>query len=156
MRRHLCNLGAEGIGDALLGRGVTCRNTATSASTIRWSKSARSRGRACCWILCLVNYAHMMESLGGGLTLTVPTSRKLTDCETWIAQSAGSRGITYGCLQRLRGFNDTFTSSVCTLQKVLSEYAVHKSRSLSAPFDRAHRIFSELKSAPLCTSSFPG
>ena len=97
----------------------------------------------------------MMESFGGGLALTLPASRKLTDCETWIAQSAGGRGITYGCLQRSRGFNDALSSSVFRLQKVLSEYAVHKSWSLSAPFDRAHRIFSELKSAPIVHQFVP-
>src|SRR5208337_3659399 len=63
---------------------------------------------------------------------------------------------SYWCLQRSRGFNERFTSSVVTLQKVLCGYAWHNSLSLSAPFDRAHRIFSELKSAPLCTSSSPG
>ena len=70
--------------------------------------------------------------------------------------TAGGRRLSYGCLQRSRGVNETFTSSVFTLQKVLSEYVWHNSRSLSLPLERAHRIFSELKSAPLCTSSFPG
>ena len=100
----------------------------------------------------------LMTSVGGRLSLLRYRFGRCTNTElpNQNCASAGGERITYGWLQRSRGVNDRFTSSVFTLQKALSEYAWHNSRSSSTPLDRAHRIFSVLKSAPLCTSSFPG